>query len=93
MDMFEQLLPHSIEKGPPVPRFMPKWPWVNNPGNPLPEGVTREEAIEIIAATPWAERAARGMARLGGLMPGTPEFESFVRHYRSAVARGMVEAM
>jgi len=65
--VIDNLLPHPVDEGPPVPRFMPKWPWVHNPGNPLPEGVSKEEAIEIIAATPWAERAARGMARLGGL--------------------------
>jgi len=91
--MIEKLLPHPVDEGPPVPRFMPKWPWVHNPGNPLPEGVSKEEAIEIIAATPWAERAARGMARLGGLTPGTPEYNMFIEHYRKAVAKGMVEAI
>jgi hypothetical protein len=90
----EELLPQEPDKGPPLPCGLNiKWPWVHNPGNPLPKGVTKEEAIEIIAATPWAERAARGMARLGGLTIGTPEYETFVSHYRYALARGMVEAM
>lgn len=64
---------------------LPRWTF-----NPLPPGVTIEQAGEIVAQTPWARRLAQGQAKTGGLRQGTRIYENFVNRYAEAVATGMV---
>lgn len=71
-------------KEPPLPR----WTF-----NPLPPGVTTEQAVEVIGATPWARRLAEGQARKGGLRPGTRVWNEFVANYTRAVSQGLVRGI
>ena len=80
----EEWEPGQPLKEPPLPR------WTLNP---LPPGVTREQAAEVVGATPWARRLAEGQARKGGLRPGTRAYEGFVKEYAQAVATGMVRGI
>jgi len=61
--------------------------------NPLPPGITPEQAAEVVGATPWARRLAEGQARKGGLQPGTRAYERFVQEYARAVAEGLVRGI
>jgi len=56
----------------------------------LPPGVTLEEAIEVVAATPWATNLAIGFAKRMGYEPCTPEYPDVVNRIRYMVARGLV---
>jgi len=57
-------------------------------GNPNP--ITREEAIEIVAGTEWAQNWASGMCRLAGITPGTPEWESCVKRLARKAAERII---
>jgi hypothetical protein len=56
----------------------------------LPPGVTTEQAVKVIASTPWARGWAEGIAKLAGYTPGTPEFEEQVRRLSEFVARRLL---
>ena len=77
---FDEWDPGQPLKEPPLPR------WAMNP---LPPGITMEQATDVIAATPWARRLAEGQARKGGLQPGSRTYEKFVTEYARAVSQGM----
>ena len=56
----------------------------------LPEGVTREQAVEITLRSSWAQNLAAGMAsKLVGLTPGTPEYEAAKDRIARRVAEGL----
>ena len=44
MERLKNFFPHSPEEGPPVPKFLPQWPWAN-PGLEIETGDI-EEVIE-----------------------------------------------
>jgi hypothetical protein len=56
----------------------------------LPPGVSVEQAVKVIAATPWARGWAEGIAKLAGYTPGTPEFEEQVKRLSEFVARRLL---
>lgn len=56
----------------------------------LPPGVTPEEAVEVIARTPWARGWAEGIAKLAGYKPGTPEYEETVDRLSHFVAKRLL---
>jgi len=58
----------------------------------IPANVTREQAIEVIAATPWAQDAGYGIARLilGEAAADTPEFRNIQQRWARALAEGMI---
>ncbi|MBW2561195.1 MAG: hypothetical protein JRE40_10140 [Deltaproteobacteria bacterium] len=80
-----------------VRKFLSEWePLI--PGRPkvfaqqeFPPGVTREQAVEIVAGTDWAQGLARGMcSKLFGVAPGTAEYEACVRRVSRKVAEGVL---
>lgn len=58
----------------------------------LPPGVTREEAIEVVASSEWAQNLAAGWLRrfFPEMRPGTPEYEKKKWEIARAVAAGIV---
>jgi len=56
----------------------------------LPPGVTEEEAVATIAATPWAQGWAAGIAKLAGYTPSTPEYHDQVKRLSEFVARRLL---
>jgi hypothetical protein len=58
----------------------------------IPANVSREQAIEVIAATPWAQDAGYGIARLilGEAAADTPEFRNIQQRWARALAEGMI---
>jgi len=56
----------------------------------LPPGVTEEEAVATIAATPWAKGWGEGIAKLAGYTPSTPEYHAQVDRLSKFVARRML---
>lgn len=82
--LMDEWTPGQPFKDPPVPR------WVLNP---LPPGISREQASEVVSLTPWARRLAEGQARKGGLKPGSKTYDNFVEQYALAVAAGMVRGI
>ena len=60
----------------------------------LPGGVTKDQAVELIAATPWARDAGRGIAdRICsemGKAPDDPECTQIANAWAKAIATGMV---
>lgn len=57
----------------------------------LPAGVTREQAVEVVAGSEWAQHLAQGMCgKLVGMAPGTSEYESCVRRVSHKVAEGVL---
>ena len=57
------------------------------PQIPLPPGVTEEQAVATIAATPWAKGWAEGIAKLAGYKPSTPRYHAQVKRLSEFVAR------
>lgn len=55
----------------------------------LPPGITREEAIEALAASPWAVQWAEGMLRLAGVSPAVPDYERRKKELARRVAERM----
>lgn len=55
----------------------------------LPPGITREEAIESLAASPWATQWAEGMLRLAGVSPAVPDYERRKKELARRVAERM----
>jgi len=55
-----------------------------------PEPISREEAIEAIAESKWAQHWAEGMARLAGLTPASPEWEETIERLSRRVAESVV---
>jgi len=55
---------------------------------PLPKGVSREEAIEVVAGSAWARGLAEGVCggKYAGFEPGTTEFKTCVYNLRHRVA-------
>jgi len=51
-----------------------------------------EEIVNLIAQTSWARGIAEGLARRGGLKPGTKAYKTFVENLARAVARGLAES-
>lgn len=58
----------------------------------LPPGITREEAIEVVAATEWARNLATGWLKafMPTLTPGTPEYEEAHKRISRRVAAGVI---
>jgi len=56
----------------------------------LPPGVTEEEAVATIAATPWATGWGEGIARLAGYKSSTPEYHTQVKRLSEFVARRLL---
>lgn len=61
-----------------------------NPGK-LPTGISKEQAVEVMAATDWAINAGYGVADKMGLT-GTAR-EKAAKLWTRALAQGMVEKM
>ena len=55
----------------------------------LPVGITRETAIESLAASPWATQWAEGMLRLAGVQPTVLDYERRKRELARRVAERM----
>lgn len=55
----------------------------------LPPGITREVAIESLAASPWATQWAEGMLRLTGVSPTEPDYERRKKELARRVAERM----
>ena len=55
-------------------------------GNP----VSREEAIETVASTEWAQNWADGMCRMAGLTPGTEEYKQCFDKLTTKVAKEVI---
>jgi len=55
-------------------------------GNP----VSKEEAIDIVAGTEWAQGWADGMCRMAGLSPGTTEYEQCFDKLTTKVASEVI---
>jgi len=58
----------------------------------LPPGITREEAIEVVAGTEWATNLAAGWLKkfFPELTPGTPEYERKRAEISRVVAAGII---
>ena len=56
----------------------------------LPPGVTEEQAVATIAATPWAKGWAEGIAKLAGYRPSTPKYHAQVKRLSEFVARRLL---
>lgn len=56
----------------------------------LPPGVTEEEAVAVIAGTPWAKGWGEGIAKLAGYTPSTPEYHEQVDRLSKFVARRLL---
>jgi hypothetical protein len=56
----------------------------------LPAGVTEEEAVAVIAGTPWAKGWGEGIAKLAGYTPSTPEYHAQVERLSRFVARRLL---
>ncbi|MHC1627625.1 MAG: hypothetical protein ACXQTI_02180 [Candidatus Nezhaarchaeales archaeon] len=58
----------------------------------LPPGITREEAIEVVAASEWATNLAAGWLKrfFPELTPGTPEYKRKKAEIARIVAAGIV---
>ena len=63
-----------------------------DPPAELPPGVTREEAIEVIAGSAWAQNLATGWLKafMPDLRPGTPEYEEAHKRIARRVAEGVL---
>jgi len=59
---------------------------------PLPPGISREEAIEVVASSEWAQNLSAGWLRkfFPELTPGTPEYERKKAEIARTVAAGIV---
>jgi len=55
-----------------------------------PHPVSRQEALEIVSRTEWAQNWAKGMCSLAGIPRGTPEFEKCVRRLSWRVAEKII---
>jgi len=64
----EDLFPHLPEAGPPVPSFLPKWPWVHNPATNPPQLMVDYEVID--AGIEELERSKRAEWEAKGYRPG-----------------------
>lgn len=80
----------------PARRFLSEWkpiipdrPRVFAQRAELPPGVTREVAVESLAASPWATQWAEGMLRLAGVAPTDPSYEARKRELARRVAERM----
>jgi len=71
-----------------IPR--PKFFKQINPQVVLPPGVSVEEAVATIAATPWARGWGEGIAKLAGYTPSTPEYHEQVKRLSEFVARRLL---
>jgi len=58
----------------------------------LPPGITREEAIEVVASSEWAQNLAAGWLNkfFPEMTPGTPEYERKKAEIARVVAAGIV---
>lgn len=70
----------------------PAFPEAFGQAAPLPPGVSREEAIEIVSKSEWAQNLAAGWLRafMPELKPGTPEYEGKKNEIAKRVAAGVV---
>ena len=55
-----------------------------------PEPISREEAIEIISQSDWAQNWAKSMCSLAGITPTHPDYESCVERLSRRVAEKVV---
>jgi len=55
-----------------------------------PEPISREEAIEIVSKSDWAQNWAKSMCRLAGLTPTHPDYESCVERLSRRVAERII---
>ncbi|NVM56540.1 MAG: hypothetical protein HWN51_00250 [Desulfobacterales bacterium] len=99
--LFKNLLRGQGEgKGPlgipygPARNFLAEWkPFI--PERPkvfaqeLPPGITREVAIESLAASPWAVQWAEGMLKFTGVTPADPDYERRKKELARKVAERM----
>jgi hypothetical protein len=52
----------------------------------VPAGVSDEQAVAIIAQTPWAQQTAAGYARVMGLKKGTKAYDDAVQKWATHLA-------
>ncbi len=55
----------------------------------LPPGITRETAIESLAASPWAVQWSEGMLKFTGVSPADPDYERRKKELARKVAERM----
>lgn len=70
-ELLQNLSPHSPQNGPPVPQFLPKWPWIHNPGNPVADPIVYDTALD--AEIEEMTRKKREEFRAKGYAPGLIE--------------------
>jgi len=87
--MHKPLFPPVLEDW--LPSAFPRLPlpyWMTHSPS-LPEGVSRGQALGVIQAV-WGRKLAEGMAKRGGLTPGTSAWETFVDNMSQAVSAGLL---
>ena len=56
----------------------------------LPPGVTEEQAVKVVAESPWARGWGEGIAKLAGYKESTPAYHRQVKRLSEFVAKRML---